>query len=300
MLQNTRQHQTDWLTIKKITAVLAALISCILFSMTSFAADPWEVIASARGEHGISKEMAAEYKKELAGTLKEKDGILSRNKYTEYSKAVIVLTSIGENPANFAGYNLLTPLSDFKSVTKQGINGPIWALIAVDSHGYACTERQNYVDEILKNELPAGGWNMEGSGTADPDVTAMALTALSRYQDIPKVKAVSLKAFHVLSRIQEADGGFSSMGTENCESVSQVILCLCANGRDPEEWAFRKNRNTVTENLKTYRNQKGEYMHTLESGKTDAIATQQGKLAEAALWRREQNKTSLFDMTDIP
>ena len=34
------------------------------------------------------------------------------------------------------GYNLITPLLDYDSVIKQGINGPAWALIALDTIDY--------------------------------------------------------------------------------------------------------------------------------------------------------------------
>ena len=53
---------------------------------------------------------------------------------------------------------LIRPLSNFEKVCSQGINGPTWALIALDSGGYnmqvdgtakTVATRQMYVDEIL-------------------------------------------------------------------------------------------------------------------------------------------------------
>ncbi len=57
-------------------------------------------------------------------------------KYTEYSRVIIALTSIGKDPKNVGGYNLLLPLGDFEKTTWQGINGAIWALIALDCGQY--------------------------------------------------------------------------------------------------------------------------------------------------------------------
>ena len=47
----------------------------------------------------------------------------------------VALTAIGADPANVAGYNLLKPLGDFDKTIWQGINGPIWALIALGGAG---------------------------------------------------------------------------------------------------------------------------------------------------------------------
>ena len=44
---------------------------------------------------------------------------------------MLALTAIGKDPASVAGFNLLKPLADFEQVTKQGINGTIFALLAL-------------------------------------------------------------------------------------------------------------------------------------------------------------------------
>ena len=68
--------------------------------------------------------------------MKEHEGNLHDKKYTEYSRVIVALTAIGKNPADVAGYNLLTPLGDYEKTIWQGMNGPIWALIALDSGNY--------------------------------------------------------------------------------------------------------------------------------------------------------------------
>ena len=129
--------------------------------------------------------------------------MLHERKYTEYSRVILALTAIGRDPSNVAGYNLLTPLGDFEKTIWQGLNGPIWALIALNSGSYdipknpsAKTQatRQLYINEILNNQLADGGWNHTDTGNSDPDMTAMALQALAKYQDQKSVQSATDKA----------------------------------------------------------------------------------------------------------
>ena len=76
----------------------------------------------------------------LGSLLTEKDGVLSAQRYTEYARAVLALTSIGFDVTDVAGYDILEPLADYASVCRQGVNGPLWALIALDSYGYDIPE----------------------------------------------------------------------------------------------------------------------------------------------------------------
>ena len=96
---------------------------------------------------------------------------------------------MGKDVTNVGGNNLLQGLTDMKFVKKQGINGPIWALIALDSHDYeipAATSgadpvtRQKLIDAILAGQLPDGGWTISGQ-IADADMTGMAIQALAPY-----------------------------------------------------------------------------------------------------------------------
>ena len=50
---------------------------------------------------------------------------MHNKKYTEYSRVITALTSIGKDPKNVGGCNLLLPLGDFEKTTWQGINGAI-------------------------------------------------------------------------------------------------------------------------------------------------------------------------------
>ena len=75
------------------------------------------------------------YYNHTANYIEEKKGILTNtSKYTEYSKRVLVLTAEGKDARNVGGYNLFKYISDLSLVKEQGLNGPIWALLAVNCH----------------------------------------------------------------------------------------------------------------------------------------------------------------------
>ena len=199
----------------------------------------WAVIGLARSGYDVPQKYWDNYYATVEEYVESCKGVLHKKKYTEYSRVTVALTAIGADPPNVAGYNLLTALGDFDKTIWQGINGPIWALIALDSGSYempvnaeAKTQatRQMYIDEILSRQLNDGGWNLSdkgGNGQSDPDITGMALQALAKYQAQSAVKAATDKALTCLSKMQDSDGGYASWETSNSESVVQVIVALC-------------------------------------------------------------------------
>lgn len=270
----------------------------------------WSVIGLARSGYAVPQEYWDSYYATVEDYVESCKGVLHKKKYTEYSRVVVALTAIGADPTDVAGYNLLTPLSDFDKTIWQGINGPIWALIALDSGSYdmpinteATTQatRQMYIDEILRRQLNDGGWNLTdegGDGRADPDITGMALQALAKYQAQASVNAATDKALTCLSKMQDSDGGFASWGTANSESVVQVIVALCELGIDLNDSRFVKNGNSLLDNLMTYRNNDGSFRHTADSSGSNQMAAEQGFYGIVAVMRAMQGKNSLYRMSD--
>ena len=266
----------------------------------------WTIIGLARAEYAVPASYYADYYARVEKTVKESKGVLHARKYTEYSRVILALTAIGKDPANVAGYNLLQPLGDFEQTVWQGVNGAMWALIALDAGNYtipknpdAATQatRQMYVDEILKQQLPDGGWNLTGSGEADADLTAMALQALSKYQDQKAVKTASDKALSCLSALQLSSGGFASWGEENAESSAQVILALGALGISLDDSRFVKNKHTCLDALLAFSLKDGSFSHTAK-GESNLTATEQALCALASASRQASGKSSLYTMTD--
>ena len=227
---------------------------------------------------------------------------LHRAKVTDNARVILALTAIGKDVTNVGGHNLLKGLDNMAYVQKQGINGPIWTLIALDSHNYPTmgdVTREKLIQVILDAQLPDGGWDLSAEN-ADTDMTAMAIQALAPYYKTNEtVKAAVDKALEALSVLQRNDGGFGSWGTVNSESCAQVIVALTALGIDPTtDSRFVKNGSTVLGALAGFYVDGGGFKHTAD-GERNGMATEQGYYALASYYRFLNGQTSLYDMSDV-
>ena len=260
----------------------------------------WMVIGLARSGRPVPAgyyDNVVEYVKAMADANER----LHRAKVTDNARVILALTSIGKDVTNVGGHNLLKGLDNMAYVQKQGINGPIFTLIALDSHNYPTmgdVTREKLIQVILDAQLP-GGWNLSGEN-ADTDMTAMAIQALAPYYKTNEtVKAAVDKALEALSALQRNDGGFGSWGTVNSESCAQVIVALTALGIDPTaDSRFVKNGSTVLGALAGFYVDGGGFKHTAD-GERNGMATEQGYYALAAYFRFVNGQTSLYDMSDV-
>ena len=223
-------------------------------------------------------------------------------KVTDNARVILALTAIGKDVTNVGGHNLLKGLDNMAYVQTQGINGPIWTLIALDSHNYPTmgdVTREKLIQVILDAQLNDGGWDLSAEN-ADTDMTAMAIQALAPYYKTNEtVKAAVDKALEALSALQRSDGGFGSWGTVNSESCAQVIVALTALGIDPTaDSRFIKNGLTVLDALAGFYVNGGGFRHTA-GGDLDGMATEQGYYALAAYYRFVNAQTRLYDMSDV-
>ena len=287
----------------------AYMVSAVKAPEVSSIGGEWAVLGLARSGYSVPADYYDEYYTRVEKYVKNCSGVLHERKYTEYSRVILALTAIGRDPSNVAGYNLLTPLGDFEKTIWQGLNGPIWALIALDSGNYTIPKnttaktqstRQLFVDEILNRQQKDGGWTLDDTGDSDPDMTAMVLQALAKYQDQSAVKAATDKALTFLSKAQDRNGGFASWGTVNAESTAQVIVALCELGISLDDSRFVKNGHGLIENLLTFRQSNGSFTHTLDSAEgNNQMATEQCFYALVAADRSENGKSSLYRMNDV-
>lgn len=267
----------------------------------------WAVIGLARNG-GLPADYAASYYSNLVRTLRDTGGVLHRVKYTEHSRVVLALSSLGFDPTDVAGYDALSPLGDFDQVCWQGANGPIWALIALDSRGYDAptapegkrqTTRDALVDAILESEIAGGGWALSGS-VPDVDMTAMALTSLAPYRGARADAAAAIeRGLSVLSSLQGEGGGFGDAGSASSESCAQVVVALASLGIDPaSDERFVKESGSVLDALCAFAVPGGGFKHVAD-GEVNGMATEQGFYALVAYERLLSGKTSLFDMSDV-
>ena len=265
----------------------------------------WAVLGLARGNASVTNSYYDSYYDRVVAYVKaniNSKGQLDSNKSTENSRIILALTAIGEDPTSVGGRNLLTALNDLTYVEKQGSNGPIWALLAVNSGNYSYNYRDELIDAILESRTDDGGWTHTGD-TADVDMTAMAIQALAPYYDEahPEVKSAIDTALTLLSGMQENDGGFASFSTPNSESAAQVVVALSALRLDANtDSRFVKNGHSVLENLLSYEQEDGSFYHLTDgSSGNNQMSSEQGTYALVAYDRYVKRTNSLYDMTDV-
>lgn len=236
----------------------------------------------------------------------DEDGRLNRSRSTENSRLILALTAMGKDVTHVAGRNLLDGLDSMSFITKQSVNGPVWALLALDSHDYPVSgdvTREKLVRAILDTQREDGSWPVIASSQVpDVDMTAMAIQALAPYYENAQVKAAVDAALTFLAGVQNADGTFSEIpGTDaSAESTAQVIVALTALGIDPTaDSRFVKSGVSVVDALCGFYVTGGGFRHLMADKTVDGMATEQGYYALAAYYRLTAGKTSLYDMSDV-
>lgn len=269
------------------------------------------------------------------------DDKLSKAKATEWHRIALALTACGGDPRHAGNDGDIDLIADGtynhvgdngKGILgKQGINGYIWALIALDSKMYAVPDgayydRGDIIVALLERQLADGGWNLAGN-SADPDITAMCVTALApyynsemRYTYVNKnidnggakitstVRQCVDNALHALGQLQQDDGDFISWGTQNCESTVWVAIALSSLGRDVTKQAeFIKNGKTLVDGIMKYRNSDGGFIHSFtydaanpssSPDKSNTMTGEQVLYGLTSLLRLRDGKRRLFDLRE--
>ena len=281
----------------------------------------WVVFALNRG--GVAEDAWNEvYLENLKKYLDETDGILAEKNYTEYSRVILALTSMGVDASNITTdkgtYDLTAHLLDKQSngdywAEWQGNNGTAFALLAMDSHDYLDTAagkaaRAALIASLKANQQESGAWAIEGKGTPDLDVTAAAVYALAPYYldssrlaalggsvTAAEVKAMVDNALAFLSGVQNADGGFGSV-----EADVWAIIALSSLGRDADtDPAFVKNGNSLLADMLSYRNESTGAFRHLAGAADNQMATEQAAYGLVAYDRFKKNQNTLYDMSDV-
>ena len=286
----------------------------------------WAVFALNRG--GVAKTGWNDtYLENLKTHLDKYGGVLTDPNdisYTEYSRVILALTSMGVDATcvetDKAAYDLVTPLLDQDKdgnyiAEAQGNNGTVFALLALDSHGYldnaeGKAARAHFIASLKENRLDNGAWSISGGG-ANADTTAAVVYALAPYY-LDKSKLTALGgsvtyaevkdmvdgALEYLSGVQKNDGGF---GSNSPETDAWVVIALAALGRDAaEEEDFVKPGGSVLDNLLRYFDKDvGGFKKALSSSAMNQISTEQGAYALVAYDRFKNGRKTLYDMSDV-
>ena len=248
------------------------------------------------------------------------DGTLSESKATEWHRVILAALSCGADPTRFcaaadgAPVDLLADGVFYRrNVGRQGVNGYIWALIALNTRDYpvpadAVNTRETLLQTLLEKQTPDGGWAAAGDA-ADADLTAMALIALSPLTKTDAAAETAAgNAVACLSALQENDGGYANAGLSNCESCAVVVTALCCLGIDPAaDGRFIKNGRSVLDALLSYRLENGSFTHAFAEDPENPSAVpmapndmscQQALYALAACYHFMTDQKSIFDFSE--
>ena len=266
----------------------------------------WLVLGLARSGLDVDPAYFEQYYENVEKYVTQCGGVLHDRKYSEYSRVILALTAIGKNPTDVAGFDLTKPLADFGQTCFQGINGPRFALIALDSGNYEIpaaeagitqASKDMYIDLLLEKQLENGGWCLTGD-QMETDMTAMALQALSNHQDREDVAQAVERGVEALAQAMNADGSFATNDGTSSESVAQVIVALAELGISLDNSRFVKDGRTLLDRLMDYRMPDGGFCHLMGED-TNQMATEQAFYAMVAVQRLEEGKSALYDMNDV-
>lgn len=179
---------------------------------------------------------------------------LAPNKMTDYGRIIMMLTALGIDASKLDAYGDGEPFKDasgkvvhnlveelYKYNKSYTINGPIFALIALDMGNYTVPKdakwtRENLLKTILAHPYGSDGWGI--------DMVAMLMQSLYPYINDPtygaQVKAKLQEGYDIILGYKSAssvepmgsDYSFFSWGTTNSESAAQVICAMCVMGVD--------------------------------------------------------------------
>lgn len=259
------------------------------FDGLEFGQSDWAAYCAARlgGEYARDAEDYIGSVRESAEELAERDFVPP----TELQRAAIVLSGFGECPEEL----IRAAAYDNTDFDRQGLNAWIWALIAANCYGSDLAgenTRESLAEHIAGAALADGGYNLRGEG-ADCDMTAAAIYAFAPLEDCPAAKEALNAAIDCLTDMQLESGGFSSMGTENCESTAQAIIAFTAAGYDLSDSRVSRALAAMLE----YRRDNG-FAHTAD-GSENGVAAVQAFQALTAICLRERGER-LFDAGGIP
>ncbi|HHX23721.1 MAG: S-layer homology domain-containing protein [Tepidanaerobacteraceae bacterium] len=277
---------------EKISDAIDEIVKYIYENNKDSGLTEWQII----GMRAAGIEIPEKYYENLEEYVKAQEGYF--RKITDYAKLAMSVRVLNRDPRNVSGYDLIEKIYNNDNMTLQGTNGPIFALIAIDVCGYsipndALWPKERLLGYILNQQNDDGGFPLVYGESSDIDLTAMAIQALSRYQENPEAEGAIEKAVEFLSQKQSADGGFTSWGDTSSESISQTIIALTALGIDPlKDSRFVKDGNLISK-LFSFREVDGGYSH-IEGERSNDMASEQALVALAAYRRFLEGKSWIY------
>lgn len=259
---------------------------------------------------GMERHSAADLPSYESFNMRNYIAALDSRVMTDFARVILCLTAMGIDCSNLDAYlqegeepfkiadgtevhNLIEELYNYSG--DYTINGPIYALIALDVGAYDVPADAIWTRDVLINKLLAHEYGSDGF---DIDMVAMLMQSLAPYQNDPdygeQVKAKLKEGLDIIRGVKAAPGvtpmydDFTfqmsmSAGEANSESAAQVICALSSIGYDVHTHPyFTDGTNSVlTKYLEFATSDKTGFKH-IHSGGWDDIATYEA--AYTLLW----------------
>jgi len=256
----------------------------------------WEAVGIVRA----GGTLPASYLTNATAQVKQSAGTF--RKVTDLERLILGIKAAGGDPTSVSGVNLIDKMVNHEKMTAQGTNGPIFALIALNSDKYtmpstATWNQDKLVTWLLSAQNSDGGFPLATGEASSVDMTAMAVAALAPERTQAKVQTAIDQAVQYLSAQQQANGGYSAYNDDSSESVSQVIVALTSAGINPKDARFTKSNGDLITRLSQFRQANGTYSHTVGSA-SDNIATEQALLALVAYQQYMNSGNTIYNLAN--
>lgn len=190
------------------------------------------------------------------------------NEAGEIALAVLALKTVGSDPRDFAGRNLVKGLknrSGSNGSFGNDVNVSAWSVLALRSAG-AGDAASRTADWLrgAQNSSGDGGWGIASGAESDPDSTGTSLMAIGGSE------AVRM-AIEYLEGAQKSSGGFVSGSVVNSQSTTLVQQGLAARGKGPR--FLTRNGNSPTDYLEARQQENGSIWYSKTSDQTRVWVT---------------------------
>lgn len=261
---------------------------------TTFAfGQEWAIYTLLRDGHNLPKDELERYYNDVLTNIHTwNSNVLA----TDAERTAIALNVLNKDITNIDGVNLAELIYNHPDLTKQGSNGLVWALIALDMNQTqipvdAKWSRQRMVEELLDYQNMDGGFGLDKTGRSGIDMTAMCLQALAPYRNQDKVQAAVDEGVEYLKKAAE-----KNLNLGSAESISQVILALAVLDKNiVSEAGFGDEVQNLLSALSEYMVEGKGFRHD-KNGSVDKMASTQALQALCAYQRFLNGQSSYWDL----
>lgn len=284
-------------TPNKYIGKLEQVRDSIITRYRSEANDDWEWMDLGFYENRPENYNTSDHPFDIAAKLAKLD-TTTNVAMTEFDRTIMMLTARGFDCTKLSQYNNGKPYIDSKGNEidnlvaalynysgEYTINGPIFALLALDMGTYTIPENARWTRENLINVVLDYG-NYDEFGI---DMVGAIMYSLAPYQE-DAVYGAQIKekldlCLEIILRKMNSDFSFGGWGTINSESAAWVMMGLCSMGIDwnaDPRFSDGQGHSALQHWMDNFANVNGGYFHHTTSVTNNAMATYQG--CYATMW----------------